>query len=401
MTDTLTSTTELSALDQAKQQVTRIRKKRAKKRGNEYDLTNYLLGECPVPLDQLELTPQELAHAEEIKQKRAQWEREAEEKRERELAERKAMVEESASKAKQSTVDAEVYLEQALKCPNIKIGVKIVPVDADIFDTLATAGVHFVRFSFDPHNRGWKWGGGVSGLNSCLGSDYEKFQKPRPTLVDGKYQPHPSSVALSEQAEAIVTLGESWLKERFPDDYLVKGTIDLHVTERIAYVEVERVTSWTARGVSDPNGFVGVLIDDDEDDLLEGVETLEELRGVFESIETAMDDVNDYKTQVAHSTTNLQQVINSTPGLATPEILLAMINDMLNAIESYGGDRYERKFRIVRCPEDADNCYAIVDLASYDYSTEDVEIVGGLGYHDSYKLADDDDDDWDDGEAVA
>jgi len=100
--------------------------------------------------------------------------------------------------------------------------------------------------------------------------------------------------------------------------------------------------------------------------------------------------LNDYKTQVAHCTGSIEEVIRNNPAFDTPQIWRAMIEDLLSAIRSYEGDKYKRDFRVVRCPEGADE-YAIVDLESYDYSIDDVEIVGGLGYHDSYRLAGKDD----------
>lgn len=176
---------------------------------------------------------------------------------------------------------------------------------------------------------------------------------------------------------------------------MIEGTVDLHVTDRIAYCDYQKADSWTARGVSDPNGFVGVLIDDDE--LWDGVETLEDVKGLYDCIDGALDEVNDYKTQVAHRSSHVEKVIKNTPGLATFEFMKAMVEDMLSAISSYEGDRYKRDFRIVRCPEDG---YAIVDLESYDYSTEDVAIIGGLGYHDSCLAGDEEEDEEDEEDAA-
>lgn len=131
MTEVQTTTTaELSPLDQAKRHIKKLRNKRRD------DLAPYLVHHCPVPLDQLDLTPEELAKVSELKVKVEQYKREAEERQRQQHAERKAMVEESASKAKQASAD------------------HILELDPAIFDALQAAGVCFVRLSFEPYNRG-------------------------------------------------------------------------------------------------------------------------------------------------------------------------------------------------------------------------------------------------------
>jgi hypothetical protein len=117
-----------------------------------------------------------------------------------------------------------------------------------------------------------------------------------------------------------------------------------------------------------------VLIDDDE--LTEGVETVEGLNNLLDALLEAVDDFNWYKEQLVISVGTARKLAK------TAEDVKMIIDEVTGAIVSYAGDRYRKDLRLVRNPDDQG--YGIVDLESWDYSVKEGEISGDLSFYESY-----------------
>jgi hypothetical protein len=318
----------------------RIREKRRK--GHDLNMiATYAMGR-PVPLDELDLTPEELAEVERVRIERAEREEQArlaaieQDRREREA--RKTIVEQAEARAKQATPD------------------QIVEVDSALFDDLATVNILFVTMAFTPRGNGWAWGWRpVISLN---------FQ-------EAKWWGGWSDEGLEQKLQAVETVAEAWLRSKFPDDVsenTVRGCFEFHVGNRTAVLaNLERVTKSIVEGVFEGGSgdFLGIPIC--EETLLEGVETVEDMYRLLDEL--------PYK----HHKELLELA-------TTPELLTALLKDAYKHIgslvrtENDGYDNSDRE------PESYENNFG--ETAYYSQAPNryvDVEIIGGLGFKESYE----------------
>ncbi len=207
----------------------RLREKRAK--GHSLEMITKYAAQSPVPLDQLDLTPEELAEIERCRREEAERKErirvESEERVRQELARRRAQVEAVGAKAKEATAD------------------KIVPVDTAVYDELGALDVVLVSISFHPTKDGREWKG------QALGNDCKTKWEGRPQqynveakdyrlrwwYADWKEVPDPLTKAL-QSAEWV----RAWLGSNFPgSETTLLGTIDFHVATRTAVLEYKHL----------------------------------------------------------------------------------------------------------------------------------------------------------------
>jgi hypothetical protein len=118
------------------------------------------------------------------------------------------------------------------------------------------------------------------------------------------------------------------------------------------------------------------------DEMLVGAKTMEELRRVLDGILKA---VNWYERPDICVAKTLKAV-------TTPDQLRALLADVLTMIARYDDSYHNKNLVVVRLPDPDD--YEIVDLGNYDYFRgENVTILGGFGFGESYRFVDEDDED--------
>jgi hypothetical protein len=340
-TDTNTTSIESDRVKYNK----RIREKRRK--GHCLNMiATYAMG-CPVPLDELELTPEELGEVEQVRietAKRKEEERLAAiEKARKETEARKAIVEAAEARAKEARPD------------------QIVEVDPALFDDLAAANILFVTMTFTPRFDGWEWE---------LGPRLQGGGWREPWGVLNDYSSVSDRPEKSKAIEAVENVAEAWLGTKFPGDVsenTVQGTFEFHVGNRTAIANLEHVTKRVVEAVFEGGSgeFLGIEID--EEDLFEGVETVEDMRCLLD------------KLAYSHHK-ELRELAT------TPELLRALIKDAYKHISGLVRTENDGYDNIDHEPEAYENSWGEWQYYSQTpNSYKDVEIIGGLGFKESYE----------------
>jgi hypothetical protein len=371
MTTISTTTTSISHTLEA--EVEKFRKRTTERWEKNPDAaTDYLLNviKCNLRHDDAinmlfsRLPPQVAQPAKQIfETKRAQELAREREENQNETEARRAIVDVAVKRAKEATPE------------------NILQVDPAIFDDLAAHNLLFVSMRFVPRGEGWKWEWGPNvqcvygrvrndsyGCHSGVTNDYQQPQ------WQGGIEVHP--------LDAIQTVAKNRLSTNFPgnrSEDTVIGSFEFHIGNRTAIVSYENVKKWISEDAVDRMGeFFGILIEDD-DELLEGAETVEDLNSILDGVLKAVDRYNDYKTQLVINVALARKFAKTTAEIEE------IIEEVTSAIGSYEGDRYRKDLRLVRTSDD-DCAYEIVDLESYDYRLKEAEIIGHTAFNESYEF---------------